>query len=250
MPGISPKLPEENIIKPSNHKSTNHVAQTMKILRQKANERLQPQQDPDISHLGPEEVQRLIHELHVHQIELEIQNDELRRTQEALEVSQGRYIDLYDFAPVGYLSVSKKGLILKANLTAATLFGVARTEMIKQPLSKFILPEDQDIYYKHIKQLSTLHATASNLRNKPQSCELRMLRKNETAFWVQLSATLSTYSQDTPVFRIVLSDISRRKEAEEALRQSEIRERENRFQKLFLHHSAVMLILSKDREDR
>ena len=227
-----------------NYESINPAALTTeKTLRERASERLQIPQDPDISTIEPEKAKRLIHELRVHQIELELQNDELRRTRIALEVEQERYIDLYDFAPVGYLSVSEVGLILKANLTAATLLGVPRTAMINQPLSRFILPEDQDIYYHHRNQLSTSQTAAPESPIETRSCELRMLKKDETAFWAQLNATISTYSHGTPVFRIVLSDITRRKEAVEALRQSELRESENRFRKLFIQHSAVMLIL-------
>src|ERR1700682_3584242 len=76
--------------------------------------------------LTSEESLTLLHDLRVHQIELEMQNEELRRTQEALEASRARYFDLYDLAPVGYFTISNKGLILEANFTAATLFGVAR----------------------------------------------------------------------------------------------------------------------------
>jgi PAS domain-containing protein len=75
--------------------------------------------------LSPEEARPVFHELRVHQIELEVQNDELRRAQAELEVARARYFDLYDLAPVGYCTVSEKGLILEANLTAATLLGGA-----------------------------------------------------------------------------------------------------------------------------
>ena len=69
-----------------------------------------------------------------------MQNEELRRTQEELEASRARYFDLYDLAPVGYFTLSEQGLILEANLTAARLLGVARGALVKQPLSRFILP--------------------------------------------------------------------------------------------------------------
>jgi PAS domain-containing protein len=103
--------------------------------------------------LSPEEAGRLIHELQVHQIELEMQNEELRRAQGELEASRARYFDLYDLAPVGYFTLSEQGLILEANLAGAGLLGVGRSTLVKQPLSRFIFHEDQDIYYLHCKRL-------------------------------------------------------------------------------------------------
>ena len=96
--------------------------------------------------LSPEETRQTLHDLRVHQVELEMQNEELRRAQTELETMRARYFDLYDLAPIGYCTVSEKGLILEANLTAANLLGVSRSDLAKQPLSRFILKEDQDIY--------------------------------------------------------------------------------------------------------
>lgn len=101
--------------------------------------------------LSPEEMQQLMHELAVHQIELEMQNDELRRVQLELEASRARYFDLYDLAPVGYITVSDAGVILEANLTAATLLGVPRSALVKRPISRFIVKSQQDIYYQYRK---------------------------------------------------------------------------------------------------
>ena len=110
-----------------------------------------------------------------------MQNEELRRAQGELEASRARYFDLYDLAPVGYFTLSEQGLILEANLTGAGLLGVARSALVKQPLTRFILPEDQDIYYRHRKQLFETGA--------PQVCELRMLRADAAPFWARLEAT-------------------------------------------------------------
>jgi PAS domain-containing protein len=104
-------------------------------------------QSKDIEKISSEKIYQILHELQVHQIELEIQNEELRRIQSELETARSYYYDLYDLAPVGYCTVSQKNLILKANLAAANLLGKTRDELIKKPLSRFILPEDQDIYY-------------------------------------------------------------------------------------------------------
>jgi PAS domain S-box-containing protein len=146
---------------------------------------------------------RALHELRVHQIELEMQNEELRRTQEELEVSRTRYFDLYDLAPVGYVTLSEKGLILEANLTAAKLLGVARSALVKQPLSRFILPQDQDTYYLHRKALLVTGA--------PQAWECRLLRKDAGPFWAQVQATTAPGVDGVPVCRAVVSDITERK---------------------------------------
>jgi PAS domain S-box-containing protein len=146
---------------------------------------------------------RALHELRVHQIELEMQNEELRRTQQELEVSRTRYFDLYDLAPIGYFTLSGKGLILEANLTAAKLLGVARSALVKKPLSRFILPADQDIHYQHCKQLLATGA--------PQSWEMRLLRKDAGPFWAQVEATTAPGVDGAPVCRAVVSDITERK---------------------------------------
>jgi two-component system cell cycle sensor histidine kinase/response regulator CckA len=89
----------------------------------------------------------IVHELKVHQIELEMQNEELRRTQLELEHVKARYFDIYDLAPEGYLIVSEKGLIVESNLTAAKMLGQPRIKLINQRLTHYICKEDQDTYY-------------------------------------------------------------------------------------------------------
>ena len=159
--------------------------------------------------LSPDEVQQALHELRVHQIELEMQNEELRRTQKDLEASRERYFDLYDLAPVGYFTLSEQGLILEANLKVAKMLGVERSALIKLPLSRFILPEDEDIYYRYRKQFSA---------SSGQGCELRLTRHGGAQFWVRLEVTASEDSDGNPVYRAAMIDITERKRMEGELR--------------------------------
>jgi PAS domain S-box-containing protein len=154
----------------------------------------------------PESTRQMFHELRVHQIELEMQNEELRRAQVELEAARARYFDLYDLAPVGYCTLSEKGLILEVNLTAATLLGVSRRELVRQPLTRFILQEDQDIFYLHRRQL---FETGS-----PQTCELRLRRTGGELCWARLDATAAQEADGAITCRVVLSDITDRKQAE------------------------------------
>ncbi|MCX5975407.1 MAG: PAS domain S-box protein [Coprothermobacterota bacterium] len=170
------------------------------------------QSPENLEALSPEEMQRTLHELRVHQIELEMQNEELRRAQEELDATRARYFDLYDLAPVGYCTLSEKGLILEANLTAATLLGVTRGALVKQLLTRFILEEDQDIYYLHRKQLFQT--------GEPQACEVRMVKQDSAAFWAHLETTVAQDEGGSPVFRFIISDITERRQVEEAVAQT------------------------------
>jgi PAS domain S-box-containing protein len=179
-------------------------------LRQRAEEQFQMEETRELATLSPEETRRLLYELRVHQIELEMQNEELRQAQEALEASRARYFDLYNLAPVGYLTVSETGLIQEANLTAATLLGVTRGLLVRQPLTRYILPEDQDIYYQHRKQLFET--------SELQVCELRLVGGDGGPFWARLEASVAhDAAHGAPVCRVVISNITERKQAEEAL---------------------------------
>jgi PAS domain S-box-containing protein len=198
--------PEEGLSNPIVERSTDLTGSTETdsghALRKRA-EALAGERPEDLEAPPLEVALRALHELRVHQIELEMQNEELRRTQEELEVSRARYFDLYDLAPVGYVTLSEKGLILEANLTAAKLLGVARSALVKQPLSRFVLPHDQDTYYLHRKALLETGA--------PQSWELRLLRKDAEPFWAQLEATTVLGVNGARVCRAVVSDITERK---------------------------------------
>jgi PAS domain S-box-containing protein len=181
-------------------------------LRQRAEDVVQRRSE-EMDEIPAGDIRDLIHELRVHQVELEMQNEELRRAQRELERSRDRYSDLYEFAPVGYVTVSEAGTILEANLTAATMLGVERGRLIGQPLSHFIAEDDQDIYYHHRRELFGTQ--------EPQSCEMRMVRGDGRQFWAQIEARASVDSE--VVCRATLSDITERKRMEEALRESKAR---------------------------
>ncbi len=150
---------------------------------------------------------KLIHELQTYQIELELQNDELHRSQHDLMESKIEYTQLYDFAPVGYLTLSHSGMILHANLTFADMVETPRSLLINQPLSKHILQEDQDAYYKYKRNLST---------SEPSSdCELSLVRQKETPLVVRLEGMIvSDKAGNDEQYRIAVIDINDQKAAE------------------------------------
>ena len=210
-------------------KTTESVeTQPLASLRRSAEEKLRANVASDPETLSPGETRQLLHELRVHQTELEMQNEELRRAQHELECSRACYFDLYDLAPAAYLTLSAKGLILEANLAAATMFGVARSALVGQPISRLILKEDQEIYYLSREQLLK--------SGEPQACDLRMVKTDGTAFWAHLAVTAKEAhapvsgqdpstdsghgSRGASGLRVVLSDISERKRAEEAQQQA------------------------------
>ena len=166
------------------------------------------------------EIQFTLHELRVHQIELDMQNEEMRRAQVELEEGRARYFDLYDMAPVGYITVSEKGMILEANLTAANLLGVVKRKLKERMFSRFILKEDQDIYYHLRKQLFETHSAGSGQGGEPQARELRMEKNDRTSFCAHLEATAAHDAEGELVCRIMISDITGRKQAEEALQKA------------------------------
>ena len=166
----------------------------------------------DVDALSPDAARQLLHELRVHQIELEMQNEELRESQVALDEVRARYFELYDLAPVGYCTVSQQGLIMQANLSAASLLGTTRSALVQQALTRFIHKDDGDDYYLLRKKLVD--------SGDAQSCELRMLKTDGAQIWVHLAATVAHDVHGGFELRAVLSDITERKQAELALRDS------------------------------
>ena len=160
------------------------------------------------------DIQQLIEDLQVHQIELEMQNDELRRLQQDLENERDKYSDLYDFSPVSYFTMNEKGIILQANLTAAEMVGVERELLIGHPFSDFIVEDDQDIFWVHRKKLFETKTR--------QNCELRLSPKQGSEFYALMESIVVQEDQKNGnLIRTAVTDIHARHQAEEALQKSE-----------------------------
>jgi PAS domain S-box-containing protein len=152
--------------------------------------------------MQPEDAQLLYHELRVHQIELELQNEELRRVQVELEAARERYFDLYDMAPVGYCTVNDQGKILEANLTVATLLGVTRSALVKLRITHFLPMAQRKIYQQCCALLETFGQT--------QTCELQMITGAGQPIWVRLSANMARGLAGAVTLRVMLEDVSER----------------------------------------
>ncbi len=185
-------------------------AKFARALRAAAEEKLAHMPHPNTPTRPAEEI---LHELQVHQIELAMQYDELRRAQVIIEESRDRYVDFYDFAPVGYITLSREALIDEINLTGATLLGVERGKLLLRRFATFIAPEDRDRWYQYF--MSVLHSADK------KTCELAILRGDGSRLAVQLNSLRLLREDKLPVVRIVLFDIADHKRAEEAMREQE-----------------------------
>ncbi|MDP3478123.1 MAG: PAS domain S-box protein [Desulfoprunum sp.] len=164
-----------------------------------------------------EELQRLVHELEVHQIELEMQNAELLQARDELEVSRNTYAELYDFAPVGYFTLDARGLIREVNLTGAQLLGIERGLLANTPLSSFIADADgRDVFSNHLKSVLQ--------RQGMQRCEIRLTREDGTVIYGQLQSVVmeTLETKDGYILNILTSivDGTARKQLGEALQKT------------------------------
>lgn len=148
----------------------------------------------------------LVHELEVHQIELEMQNEELRHAQIDLAEARDRYVDLYDFAPVGYFTLDAHGVVTAANLTGAKMLGAVRSSMVGHGLSRFVLPSQVDCWHRHVRQ--TLRG------DLPGRIELELRKASGETFHAQLDSTSTRSETAPPVLWVALTDITIRKLAE------------------------------------
>ena len=181
-------------------------------LREKAEARLQSE-TPGVHDLSHDEISVLVHELQVHQIELEMQNDELRRGQISLEEANRKYSDFYDFAPVGFLTLDESGLIREVNLTAASQLGVSRRHLVDKPFRFFIEVDDRGRFRHYLKRVFQ--------EPGPQPGEIKLQRPDGGSFFAHLDSVAVTDVSGARVCRTSITDISDLKQAEEKLHASE-----------------------------
>jgi PAS domain S-box-containing protein len=176
-------------------------------LRRRAEERLREKQRSQRSKVGDqsaaEETQRLLHELQVHQIELEIQNEELQHTRAEVEATLGQYIDLYDFAPVGYFTLDRDGTIGQVNLTGARLLGVERSGLVNRRFGLLVSADSRTAFNAFLKKVFDSQAK--------ETCELALREEANDPLWGHIEAAAT---QDGQACRAAVVDITERKRAE------------------------------------
>ena len=177
-------------------------------LHDKALKRLQSRR-PDISAMENEDLESLVHELEVYQAELEVQNEQLRQTEEKLTELSNRYSELYEFAPVGYLTMDEGGIIRQANLALANLCGRERQDIIGKRFEKLAVPEDRDKCYLHLQELAA--------NEKEHSTELRFWRPDGDIVWglVESIHVDKQSRADGDVYRTTFTDITERVQAQQ-----------------------------------
>jgi PAS domain S-box-containing protein len=180
-------------------------------LRRQAEKRLRVKKEKLPLPQSKETSQRLVHELEVHQIELEMQNAELKRAQEELELSRNKYLELYDFAPIGYFTFDVQGRIKEVNLTGTKLMGVERQGLINKSFAGFIADaEGKETFLKHCKTIFQ--------EKKEQTCEIRLKKKDGTYFWAQLQSIAQENTEEkTGDIRTMIMDITDHKKMAEKI---------------------------------
>jgi PAS domain S-box-containing protein len=166
----------------------------------------------DVKDLSSEDIQYLLHELQVHQAELTLQNEDLRATQVELELSRDQYSELYEFAPAGYCTVDRKGTILHANTTLASLLGVEPGSLVRERFSHFVVREDQDAFY----------LCCQRVHNRPlsQSSEIRLIKHDRWILPVRLECMVS-HGDKEHVLLMVIDNTPQREMRHQLIEQRE-----------------------------
>ncbi len=199
-------------------------------LRKKAEKVLQNQINQSKS------VDEVIHELRVHQIQLEMQNEELRKAQIELEDSRRQYFELYDLAPVGYLTIDEKGIIKRVNLTMADILGIPRENLINSAFITYIKPNYKRTYHKHTQDVLKSQSK--------QQCDIELLSQNNIPLFASLN-TIAVHNEkgDFKEFRIILTNITEHKQVEDAFAK-----KKDELQTIF--DSSRSFIFYKDKKNR
>jgi PAS domain S-box-containing protein len=208
-------------------------------LRRQAEERLKDRGSNLVGSIKEgKDAMALVHELQVHQIELEMQNEELKRARLEAEDALIKYSDLYDFAPIGLFTLDARGIILEVNLVGAKLLGMARRDLNHHPFGMFVAMKDLSIFNDFLKK-----AFETGVK---QTCELKLNGKNGPEVYARIEGTVfkdDDRQMNSWDLRIAVIDITERKRAEEALRESDDRFR------VALQGSPIV-VFSQDRELR
>lgn len=159
--------------------------------------------------------QKLLHELRVHQVELEMQNEALRLSQAALEASRNRYLDLYELAPVAYFTVNVSGQITEINRAGVELLGEGKSTLLNSRIESFVEAKDQSAWRRYFEQ--SLKGTGLQTR------ELSMRRRNGTLFCGYLHSLSAHTGEGVSDLRVAMADITHQKKADEARRRFETR---------------------------
>ena len=183
--------------------------------------------------LSPEKMRSLIHELRVHQIELQMQNEELLRAQEEVQRARDRYFELYDLAPVGYLTLDREGTILQANLRAAELMRLPRSHLLKRKFEDLVVASDVAAFVDHLQRFAE--------EGGRRSCEVALRRRDGTALPVHIETVRVEKGEndETVDLRTTLTDISERKR-----REGELREARDRAERLATELAATFFSLT------
>ncbi|MCE0484968.1 MAG: histidine kinase [Methylacidiphilales bacterium] len=186
----------------------NRIPPDVAELRRSAEARLKQQQAHPHPPRTEADIKRFLHELQVHQIELELQNVELQDARDKAESLLETYADLYDFAPVGYFSVDEEGLILEVNLTGAALLGIERSRLINRRLRDFVDPHSRAAFLVFLKKIFA--------GPRKQICEIPLLNERSIPFWADLQgASASSQRGNRRWCRLAVSDVTTLKQAEQ-----------------------------------
>jgi len=193
----------------------NTSSKVSRDLRKRAEQAMHDETLP-LHDMSEEEVAGLLHELRVHQVEMEMQNETLRQAQVELEQSRTKYTDLFDFAPVGYLVFDGDGVVVEANLTATGMLQVERSQLIGKPLVALLQPASRDPW--------RLHCQSVFKSGQTQECDLELKREDDTQMVVRLRSQPVKNEKDEVVqCRTAMTNITALARAEYRLRDSERR---------------------------